>query len=160
MHCLLADRVRILFRFQILCLVLVLPLVLVLVLISALGLILILGFLCALWRLWRGLYRRRGGQVGVLGGCPDGCLADEQKDAGIADDNADAGQHEGDHEEELLGRAIVFVVQNGARADAGVQAEPAPDAQPRGYHDRECDQPAGGYHERQVESLIDAADGA
>ena len=55
-----------------------------------------------------------------------GRLADDEENARVADDDGHAGQEERHDEQELLGRVLVAILQDRARAHLFVQSEDAP----------------------------------
>ena len=73
----------------------------------------------------------------------------DQEDPEVAAADGEGRQHEGEDEQEVLGRGAVGVGQDGAAADGRVQAEVAPAAGQGRRQEYQHAQPDGGDHERQ-----------
>lgn len=92
--------------------------------------------------------------VGLVPPRLKGRLPNDVEDPRVADDDGEAGQDEGHHEEELLGRAAVVVGQDGAGPDLAVQPELAPGVEPRGRQGPETAGPRTGHHQAEVSSSV------
>lgn len=81
-------------------------------------------------------------------------FAHDVEDARVAHHDRQAGDQKADDEEELFGRVVLLVRQNGAAADVRVQPELAPLAQQGGNQRTESRQPRARHHQRQVLLLV------